>query len=773
MGHRSCRWIARILGIALGAALAAGVTLSPAPPPAHAALEGAAQLETHRIRQGDTLFELLVAAGASPDDADSVGRAVARVSNPRRIPAGREIRFLFEPGESERRTLFAVSVEFGPDRFVEVIRDAQGAYRARLASVPLKHAAALMAGSPANDMVEMRAAQNETIGGILLRQGLPARAVDAAVKALRTHFDPRTLMPGQRLSIRSTSDSEGELELGGFAVHLKGGDEVVAVLPAEGGGFVSRRMSHTAFHAIGEEREPAREAQPVPSTAVEEAPGPAAAAPPDPVPDPVAEADTGLAEERITLRQERTLTNLLLSSGVERAEAAPAARSLRRVFDRRTLPVGTAVDIARQAPEGATPRLVELRIALQDGRIIEIERRRKGRFESRIADAPAAPAIAALPVADAEPDEPKDAPAPTLAASSEAPPEPEPASPLAKTRIEIRAGDTLMAVLREQGIDRLEADRAIRAARKRLNLKRLGIGQEIILWTDADETGAAFLQGLAIRTSGERYVRVIRASATSFEARHVAAADLRAPEVAVTATPPQIAQRPTGTDDTPASPPEPAAREVEAAAVRGNGPGGLVYKEVVLGRGDTLFASLKRAGGSDEESEAVVAAFRKIHDPRRLQIGQTLSLLFESGPEDSLKVARLALNVAPDQNVVVVRDGDSGFLSRSEERTLHRVVRRASGAIQTSLYEAAVAAGVPVQVLTEVIHILSFDVDFQREIQRGKPVRPALQRGLRPYGRCRGQRPGSLSRDRGRPPAGGALPLRTRRRACGLCRFQR
>ena len=61
------------------------------------------------------------------------------------------------------------------------------------------------------------------------------------------------------------------------------------------------------------------------------------------------------------------------------------------------------------------------------------------------------------------------------------------------------SGDTLMAILRRQGIDRVEADRAIQAARSLFNLRRLKIGQEITLVTGTDETGADTLRTVVLR----------------------------------------------------------------------------------------------------------------------------------------------------------------------------------------------------------------------------------------------------------------------------------
>jgi murein DD-endopeptidase MepM/ murein hydrolase activator NlpD len=44
---------------------------------------------------------------------------------------------------------------------------------------------------------------------------------------------------------------------------------------------------------------------------------------------------------------------------------------------------------------------------------------------------------------------------------------------------------------------------------------------------------------------------------------------------------------------------------------------------------------------------------------------------------------------------------------------------RAAGSIQSSLFEAGQADGVPIEVMGEIIHAFSYDVDFQRDIQPG------------------------------------------------------
>ena len=157
------------------------------------------------------------------------------------------------------------------------------------------------------------------------------------------------------------------------------------------------------------------------------------------------------------------------------------------------------------------------------------------------------------------------------------------------------------------------------------------------------------------------------------------------------------------------------------ASAHADGDDGLVRKAVVLRKGDTLSAALTRAGGTREETEAAIVAFREVHDPRRLRIGQTLSLAFdpENGSNGKARLASLALDVAPDRDVVVTRGTDDIFVPQVVDRALERILRRNVGAIDTSLYNAAVDAGMPNQVFMEMVHIFSFDVDFQRDIRPG------------------------------------------------------
>ncbi len=745
--RRSRRRSGRIAGFALIVAVAVGLAAPIQGAPA--AAEPETELETVRVGRGDSLSALLSKAGVSANDAHGIARALQRKTNLRRMRVGREVRLLFRT-EDERRTVpLAVSVETGRDRFVEANRIANGGYRARRTSLPLTRPIPLSEVAFDRDGRTVTVRRNQTIGGILRHHGVDGATADAVVGALRAAFDPRDLMPGHAISIAAGRDADGAPLLRGIALHLDD-DQAVAVVRTDGGSFAARLTTGAALLDAG----PAR----VAVAAVEDAAVEDTAAAQTPTGDTAQTGDDAapLAEEsghgagtpepspkpidlRRTLHAGSTLMDLLRDADVRRPEADALVQSLRRVFSPRRLPAGITVRVTKRPLPGFEPRIARLDIELPKGRRIEVERGDKGRFVSRIATVP--PPRPAKPAADhAGP------PAVAAAVALETLP------PSAK-RITMRSGDTLMAILRRHGIDRVEADRAIQAARTLVNLRRLRIGQKITLVTGTDQRGANTLEAVALRVGDNRFVKVTRSAGGHFEAVRVSHLVLTEPplqRMATAGASPEgerphdpAAQAPadglgevmSGAFVAAAAPIAAPAAAVQPAlatdAVNGtvngfaaglmDGEDGLVRKAVVIRKGDTLSAALTRSGGTRAESEAAIAAFRKVHNPRRLRIGQTLSLSFDpvNGSDGSPRLAAFALGVAPDRDVVVTRGDDGIFLPSVVDRPLDRIVEKTVGAIETSLYEAALEAGMPNQVFMEMLHIFSYDIDFQRDIRPG------------------------------------------------------
>lgn len=130
--------------------------------------------------------------------------------------------------------------------------------------------------------------------------------------------------------------------------------------------------------------------------------------------------------------------------------------------------------------------------------------------------------------------------------------------------------------------------------------------------------------------------------------------------------------------------------------------------------GDTLMSLMLSAGIDRGDAHEAVSALRSVFDPKDLRVGQQVRLTVS--PKDNLQ--EIALDPSVVRRVAVRRDGnDATFRAFETQKTLTRELTHASGKIQSSLYKAAVDAGVPLPVLEEMMRIYSWDIDFQREIQ--------------------------------------------------------
>jgi len=147
-------------------------------------------------------------------------------------------------------------------------------------------------------------------------------------------------------------------------------------------------------------------------------------------------------------------------------------------------------------------------------------------------------------------------------------------------------------------------------------------------------------------------------------------------------------------------------------------------KIVNVRKGDTLMRALTRAGAPRREAHAAITALDGVFDPRRLRIGQEIRLALAPPQQTSLASKTrydrlLSVNITTDvDREVNVSRNATGFAAEKIVRPLDKGYARARGTIKNSLFLAARRNGVPIGVLMEMIRIFSWDVDFQRDIQR-------------------------------------------------------
>lgn len=644
-------------------------------------------LLTVQVRRGDTIGSILRKQGIDRFEAEAAVSALRARFNPRRLKTGQTISVLPEDSPTGRIGLAGLAVHMDNGQVVEVVRAGDSKFTARKTSRLSLGAGQMSSSTYAVDetvstkerVQTVKIAKGDTLMRVLTRAGAPRSAADQAIMALNQHYDPRRLKPGQELSIVTRLES-GRTVLTGLAITIDSSIYIQVLLNGDQE-FVSVKSSEPLqllAHA--------------------------------PVRPAISNADAARMDAYSSLSKAVISTSEPQADVPRPVAEKPALVKPLAKPEVRTARANVKADTKVEATPAAKPDVV-------------------------VVKEPAAP------VAEEQ----------TPAAEAVASTTPAPEGNSSLVVVNVMPGDTLMAILRRAGFDRHEADRAIRSMRKVFNPRRLSIGQKITLASSVDPTGGTTLEGVSVKLKNNKYAQVTRKDEKSFGAARVDEPKLielaalttavlkpdsatpvaantprlgqgRAMQgAAVAAAAPRVVSRPDG-ESAVASTAEDGAAKVLSAIEPALAPvGNLVRKAVVIGKGDTLYVALTRAGSGGEEAEDAIAAFRKVHNPRKLQIGQTLSLAFdtEQGDSGQMRLAEVALDIAPDRDVVVKRDDAGRFLSEEVERPLVHSLERATGSISSNLYDAATDAGLPIDVLMETMHIFSYDVDFQREIQQG------------------------------------------------------
>lgn len=198
---------------------------------------------------------------------------------------------------------------------------------------------------------------------------------------------------------------------------------------------------------------------------------------------------------------------------------------------------------------------------------------------------------------------------------------------------------------------------------------------------------------------------------------------------------------------------------IDANADNGNPNPGVESRTVTLDSGDTLAGMLEDVGISAQDANAVVTAMGKDFDPRSLKAGQSFDITYSvttsdaagqpktqprtttvmvnnkpvvvpvdadndagATEETSQPISRLlSLHFSPtiDQEVTITRTTENTFTADMQKKVLEAHHHRAGGTIDSSLYLTAMQAGIPAEVVVDMIRMFSYKVDFQRDLQPG------------------------------------------------------
>lgn len=157
----------------------------------------------------------------------------------------------------------------------------------------------------------------------------------------------------------------------------------------------------------------------------------------------------------------------------------------------------------------------------------------------------------------------------------------------------------------------------------------------------------------------------------------------------------------------------------------------IVHKDLRVRSGDTLEKILERAGAERQQAYYATRSLSEVHRASSLNIGQAVGVTLEypvepSEIDPSLEVhsekptlKKLSIETDVDTRVSVELLEDGNYHPEKFVAELDKGLELHGGTILSSLYVAAIEAGIPDSVIINLIGLYSYDIDFQREIRRG------------------------------------------------------
>lgn len=149
--------------------------------------------------------------------------------------------------------------------------------------------------------------------------------------------------------------------------------------------------------------------------------------------------------------------------------------------------------------------------------------------------------------------------------------------------------------------------------------------------------------------------------------------------------------------------------------------------------GDTLGQLLDRNEVSRQDAADAIVALKAVFDPRRLTPGQSVTLGLSEN-DGTVTLSRVQIEAEPGRRSFAERQDNGKFSAGEEHDPISTETMAYSGTIDSSLFAAGERAGLSPTVLSQLIQLFSYDVDFQRDIQKGDRFEVLVDRRTLPDG---------------------------------------
>ena len=142
------------------------------------------------------------------------------------------------------------------------------------------------------------------------------------------------------------------------------------------------------------------------------------------------------------------------------------------------------------------------------------------------------------------------------------------------------------------------------------------------------------------------------------------------------------------------------------------------FEEISVNQGDNFAKILRKGGLKGRDIDRLLIDGKEIYDFSKIYLGDIVKVQSNYNNEDNLEIFKMVYRFSENKELIV-NYINKNFVYEIRPIELFEEKIFVSGEITTSLYQAMKKAGLSELIITEIIRIYSFDVDFQRDIYEG------------------------------------------------------
>ena len=142
-------------------------------------------------------------------------------------------------------------------------------------------------------------------------------------------------------------------------------------------------------------------------------------------------------------------------------------------------------------------------------------------------------------------------------------------------------------------------------------------------------------------------------------------------------------------------------------------------KKTMLRERENLAMALARVKFEPKDIHIIVASISKLKNGKKILSTLPAGMDIHYSIPTDVTGGALKLNFSKTKDIFVWQDFDKNYISKMFLRPTRLENTLIKGIIKSSLYLSAIKSGMPENTLLEMINLLGFSVDFQREIREG------------------------------------------------------